>query len=89
LSATETSAASEGDGVGQGALNASPTPPSPLTPKESLATLGKNPFSLTIPITSRDNQSHQRRCAPTLIGIAGIVIGFIQGMLIDITGIRT
>ena len=54
-----------------------PTPPSPLTPK-SLATLGKTPLNLTIPITSRDDQSRQRRYAPTLIGIAGIVIGFIQ-----------
>ena len=66
--------------MGQGASNASPLPhaPFPAHPKESLATLGKTPLNLTIPITSRDNQSRQRRCAPTLIGIAGIVIGFIQ-----------
>jgi hypothetical protein len=54
-----------------------PTPPSPLTPKKPRYAR-ENPLSLTIPITSRDNQSRQRRCAPTLIGIAGIVIGFIQ-----------
>jgi hypothetical protein len=35
-------------------------------------------FSLTIPITCRDNQSRQRRCAPTVIGIAGTLIAFTQ-----------
>jgi len=52
--------------------------PLPRSPPKSLATLGKTPLNLTIPITSRDNQSRQRRYAPTLIEIAGIVIGFIQ-----------
>jgi hypothetical protein len=37
-----------------------------------------NSLSLTIPITYRDNQARQRRCAPTLIGIAGTLIGIIQ-----------
>ena len=78
LLATEAPAASLGAGVGQGASNASPLPhaPIPAPQQNNLATLGENSSSLTISITSRDNQSRQRRCAPTLIGIAGTLIAF-------------
>ncbi len=54
----------------------SPTPPSPLHNKIASLRSENNSSSLTISITSRDNQSRQRRCAPTLIGIAGTLIAF-------------
>jgi hypothetical protein len=65
-----------------GALVYNP-PPRPPRPHPRFTTklphyAREKTFSLTIPITCRDNQSRQRRCAPTVIGIAGTLIAFTQ-----------
>jgi hypothetical protein len=65
-----------------------PHAPIPASQNQTSLRSEKNLCALDDPDHFRHNQSRQRRCAPTLIGIRRNPDRLHSGTLIDITGIR-